>query len=340
MVALVADIGGTNARFALAKSDQSSAKQSLPAQLIEQSIATFAVVDFESFDAALSAYLKQCESPNITSGVVAVATPVLDDQLVFTNSHWRFSQQAMRQLFGIPALKFVNDFSALAFALPHLGANDLRQVGSHSQGQGVGGSGDQSDQSEQVLAVVGPGTGFGVSALITDAQGSRSIDGEGGYSMMRLANSREFALQQQLTMMNESNGGDRYIPAEYLLSGPGLEQAYRALLAIDGQTAQSKKASEILQAGLSGTDAHARETLDLFCQQLGYCAGDIAITLGARSGVFIGGGIVPRMADYLEASTFRSCFDNKGPMTDYMKQIPVMLITQPHAAMLGACALL
>ena len=199
---------------------------------------------------------------------------------------------------------------------------------------------EKSDDVCQIRAVVGAGTGFGVSALVTDASGSRAIDGEGGYSMMRVGSDREFALRQQLALMGRSPHGDSYISAESLLSGPGLEQTYRALLAIDSQVARTKSAADILQEGLSGTDAYARETLDLFCQQLGYCAGDIAITLGARSGVFIGGGIVPRMAEYLEASSFRSCFDNKGAMTDYMKQIPIMLITEPRAALLGAAALL
>jgi len=337
MVALVADIGGTNARFGLVEVDriQSTSNETPVTPLLEQSVASYPVAEFETFEAALTAYLKQCQAPQISSGVVAVATPVLEDQLVFTNSHWRFSQDDIRRTFDIPALKFINDFSALAFALPQLGRDDLKQIGVPAlptQGK--------SDDVCQIRAVVGAGTGFGVSGLVTDASGSRAIDGEGGYSMMRVGTTREFDLQQQLTLMNQTAQGDSYISVESLLSGPGLEQTYLALLAIDNQTAQMKVAPDILQEGLSGTDAYARETLDLFCQQLGYCTGDIAITLGARSGVFIGGGILPRMAEYLEASSFRSCFDNKGAMTDYMKQIPVMLITEPRAALLGAAALL
>ena len=337
MVALVADIGGTNARFALVEVDriQSTSNETPDTHLIEQSVASFAVADFETFEAALTAYLEQCDSPPISSGVVAVATPVLEDQLVFTNCHWRFSQDAMRRTFDIPALEFINDFSALAFALPRLSPNNLKHIGVPARPVQ-----EKSDDVCQIRAVVGAGTGFGVSALVTDASGSRAIDGEGGYSMMRVGSDREFALRQQLALMGRSPHGDSYISAESLLSGPGLEQTYRALLAIDSQVARTKSAADILQEGLSGKDAYARETLDLFCQQLGYCAGDIAITLGARSGVFIGGGIVPRMAEYLEASSFRSCFDNKGVMTDYMKQIPIMLITEPRAALLGAAALL
>jgi len=217
----------------------------------------------------------------------------------------------------MPALKFINDFSALALAIPQLSRNDLKQIGVPAlPAQG------KSDVVCQIRAVVGAGTGFGVSALLTDSSGSRAIEGEGGHSMMRVRNAREFALQQQLTLMRQTSHGDSYV------------------LAIDAQQAQAKDAADILQEGLSGTDAYARETLDLFCQQLGYCAGDIAITLGACSGVYIGGGIVPRMAEYLETSSFRSCFDNKGAMTGYMKQIPVMLITEPRAAMLGAATLL
>jgi len=337
MVALVADIGGTNARFALVEPEriQPSSNETPLSPVIEQSVVSFAVADFETFEAALTAYLQQCEAPQMSSGVVAVATPVLEDQLVFTNSHWRFSQDAIRHSFGMPALKFINDFSALALAIPQLSRNDLKQIGVPAlPAQG------KSDVVCQIRAVVGAGTGFGVSALLTDSSGSRAIEGEGGHSMMRVRNAREFALQQQLTLMRQTSHGDSYVSAENMLSGPGLEQTYRALLAIDAQQAQAKDAADILQAGLSGTDAYARETLDLFCQQLGYCAGDIAITLGACSGVYIGGGIVPRMAEYLETSSFRSCFDNKGAMTGYMKQIPVMLITEPRAAMLGAATLL
>ena len=179
------------------------------------------MADFETFDAALTVYLKQCDSPQISTGVVAVATPVLEDQLVFTNSHWRFSQDTIRRSFGIPELKFINDFSALAFALPRLGQNDLKQIGLPTlptspalptQGK--------SDGVCQIRAVVGAGTGFGVSALVTDASGSRAIDGEGGYSMMRVCNAREFVLQQQLALMDENPDSDAYICLLYTSPSP------------------------------------------------------------------------------------------------------------------------
>jgi len=334
MFGLVGDIGGTNVRFGLTEplAGKSASGQStgMGIRVIPDSIRALVVKEFPTLNDALLAYLEGQGKPALEKGVIAVATPVLQDHLVMTNSHWDFHQSAVSSAFGFKQLSFINDFSALAYSLPWLTNNSYRLIGSTDAWENEGG----------VKAVAGPGTGFGVSAVVPNGSSWVAIEGEGGHSFLRVTNQREFELRQQMSQILLDQGLTSHVSAERMLSGSGLELTYKALLGVDGKQMIDKIAPEIVAAGVSSnpsdTDPYATETLNLFCCQLGYCAADFALGYGALGGMFIGGGIVPRMADFFAASGFRDCFEDKGRVRGLLSRVPTPLIVEPFAALTGA----
>ena len=308
---LVGDIGGTNARFALQTAQGLSDIRVLP------------TADYARFADALLAYLAAVGATAVRHVAIGIANPVYGDQIRMTNHHWSFSIAQTRAELGLQTFLVLNDFAVLARALPELPAAELVQVGGGSAVPGA------------PLALLGAGTGLGVSGLIPDGQGGWTpLAGEGGHVSFAPFDEREVAIWR----LAHARFG--HVSAERLLSGAGMEFLHQALGQIAGQTPPERSAAEITRLALDGSDALCRDTVTLFCTLLGTVAADLTITLGARGGVYIGGGIVPRLGDFFRHSPFRQRFEDKGRTSPYLRDIPVWVIHSPWPALLGAAAAL
>jgi glucokinase len=309
---LVADIGGTYARFTL---------ETAPG--VFERAATLRCADHADFHAAVSAYLKTLPTDRIAHAAVAIANPVEGDEVRMTNYHWQFSIEAMREKLGFDTLVVVNDFTALAMALPRLGLGDRRQVG-----------GGQA-RERSVVGILGSGSGLGVSGLIPADDGWIALGTEGGHTSFSPRDERELAI------LHFAWKTLPHVSFERLLSGPGLELMYRALAERAGTRAASGlSAPEITRRALAGSDAVCVDTLDAFCAMLGTAAANLAVTLGALGGIYIGGGIVPRLGALFDRSRFRQRFEDKGRFSAYLAQIPTWVITAENATFLGVSAIL
>ena len=315
---LLADIGGTYARFAL---------ETAPGVFGE--MVSLRSADHPDFHAAVTAFLAGLApglAARIEHAAVAIANPVEGDEVRMTNYHWHFSSEEMRQRLGLLTLVVVNDFTALAMALPRLSPAQRRAVG--------GGTA----REHSVVGVLGAGTGLGVSGLIpvgpvTDS-GYVALGTEGGHTSFAPRDEREIAILRY--------GLTRYphVSFERLLSGPGLELIHDALRDHAGLPPQPLAAPDITRHALAGTDALCAEALQAFCAVLGTAAANLAVTLGAFGGIYIGGGIVPRLGAYFDQSLFRARFEDKGRFSDYLKGIPTYVVTAEHATFLGVSAIL
>ncbi len=311
---LLADIGGTYARFTI---------ETAPGQF--QHMASLRCADHADFEAAVSSYLTglpQGRVGHIEHAAIAIANPVEGDDVRMTNYHWKFSIEQMRHRLSFESLVVVNDFTALAMSLPRLTPSQRRQVG--------GGT----PRENSVLGVLGAGTGLGVSGLIPAADGWVALGTEGGHTSFSPRDDREIAILRY---------GMKQFPHlshERLLSGPGIELIHRALRSDAGLSPEVLAAPEITRRALAGSDRFCVEALDVFCAMLGTAASNLAVTFGAMSGVYIGGGIVPRLGTYFDKSPFRARFEDKGRFTDYVKGIPTYVITAEHATFSGVSAIL
>jgi glucokinase len=301
---LLADIGGTNARFALCVDGNVHSEQVL------------ACADFPDIDTAARQYLRSVAAQP-DEGAIAVAAPLHGDLVRMTNHVWQFSVQAVRQALGFNRLIVLNDFTALALSLRHLPTQDLQQVGG---GPGV---------ASAPIALIGPGTGLGVSGLVPMQNHWIPLQGEGGHVTMAASNDREAAVLQNL---RERLG---HVSAERVLSGPGLLNLYQALCALEGVTPRLNTPAEITELGLARRDKQAHASLEMFCAMLGTIASNLALTLGAVGGVYIGGGIVPRLQGFFAQSAFRQRFEDKGRYETYLAPIPVWVIRSEMPAMIG-----
>jgi glucokinase len=318
---LVADIGGSNARFAWV-----SHPGAVPSHRL-----TLAVADHPGPAQAAAAYLAQL-APQLGDAwraprhaAFAVATAVDGDRVALTNSPWSFSREAVRQALGLASLAVVNDFEALALSLPQLTSAQWQVHGGLAPRAGA------DAPVGTVLAVLGPGTGLGVAGLLRTLQGWQALPGEGGHATLAAADALEADV---IAVVRRQHA---HVSAERLLSGPGLPVLHAARAQVAGEVPPSETTAEsIVGAALQGRDAGASATLDLFCALLGSFAGNVALTLGARGGLFIGGGIVPRFADRFGASPFRQRFEAKGRFHDYLASVPTALITDTEAALSGA----
>lgn len=309
---LLADIGGTNARFAW---------QGRPGAEIE-GVETLACADYASLHDALAAYLSRCGRAPVRACAIAIANPVVGDQVTMTNHHWSFSIRDLKSRCGFERLLVLNDFTALALALPALRADETAQVG--------GGT----PQSGSAIGLIGPGTGLGVSGLVPDGRGGwLPIQGEGGHATLAGTTLRERAVLERI--------GARlgHVSAERAVCGQGLLNILRALAELDGAPAAADitTSADVTERALAGRDARCVEALALFCAYLGIAAGNLALTLGARGGIYIGGGIVPRLGQWFATSPFRARFEAKGRFSEYLAAIPVYVIqTARSPAFLGA----
>jgi len=308
---LIADIGGTYARFAL---------ETAPGEFGH--ISSLRCADHADFHAAVSAYLGSLPAVQIAHAAIAIANPVEGDQVRMTNYHWEFSIEDMRQRLGLDTLVVVNDFTALAMALPRLRGSELRQVG--------GGEA----RANSVIGILGSGSGLGVSGLIPAGDGWIALGTEGGHTSFSPRDEREIALLRHAWKEFE------HVSFERLLSGPGLELMYRAMADYLKAPALELHAPDITQRALEASDPVCVQTLELFCALLGTAAANLAVTLGALGGIYIGGGIVPRLGEYFDRSQFRARFEQKGRFSSYVAAIPTFVITAEHATFKGASAIL
>jgi glucokinase len=304
---LLADIGGTNVRFALLPEGNSDPRQELNLQC----------ADFRGLEEAVEYYLAQVGDPEITDAAMDVATAITGDLIKLTNSPWAFSVEQARRRLGLNRLLIINDFTALALSLPKLRPDELRKIG---RGEGVPGT---------PIALLGAGTGLGVSALIPKGDRWIPIEGEGGHVAFSPMNEREDAVLRVL------RGRFGHVSAERLLSGPGLLNIYRALCEIDHVVPRDYTPEQVSNLGLVSENPQCGETLKIFCGALGTAAANLVVVLGARVAVYIGGGIVPKLGDYFDRSNFRMRFEHKGRFSSYVAQVPTYVILAETPALRG-----
>ncbi|HZV64284.1 MAG TPA: glucokinase [Telluria sp.] len=308
---LLADIGATHARLAL---------QTEPG--VFRSVRVLKCDDFEGIVPLLRFYLADHADVTLNHAALAVANPINGDQVRMTNRDWEFSTDAVRRELGLHTLLIVNDFTALAMALPGLKPDDLMQVG------------PGTPAANAVIGVLGPGTGLGVSGVIPTVDGFVTLGSEGGHVNFAPADEREFAILQYAWKEWP------HVSNERLISGPGMEIIYRALARRNGVDAGARTSPEIIAGALEENDPLCLEVLECFCGMLGGAAANLAVTLGAFGGVFIGGGIVPRMGEWFAASPFRARFEAKGRFSNYLADIPTYVITTPNPAFHGVATIL
>jgi len=303
---VLADVGGTNVRFALLTGGGLGP------------IEHMAVRDHQRFGDALAAFLaRQTQRAAIRSAIFAVAGVVTGERCALTNNAWVIDAAELRARFGLTGISIVNDFEAIAWSLPHLTGNDLRIVG----------GGDPV--ADAPMVALGPGTGLGVAAYFPRENGAFVLHSEAGHATVPGGSPREDAIIETL---RQRFG---HVSAERVLSGQGLENLYRAIAAFDSLAAPERSAAEITQAAIAGRCAVSRAALDTFCAMLGDVAGNIALGFCAQGGVFIAGGIASHIRDYLPRSQFRPRFEAKGRLSEYLKTIPVYLILHADPAFIG-----
>ncbi len=306
---LIGDIGGTNARFALSAQDGITLEQDLRC------------ADYADLTTAIEAYLQRVGAADKPQrpleAALAIASPLTGDVVRMTNHHWHFSVLETRQRLGLKRLIVLNDFTALATSLTELRADELVQI-----------AGRQAVPNGPI-ALLGPGTGLGVSGLIPAAGGYVPLQGEGGHVTLSTTTAREQGVLEVLRQRFQ------HVSAERVLSGPGLVNIYSALGELDGLEPERLDPAEITRRGLAASDPQCQEVLQLFCAWLGTVAGDLALTLGAVGGVFIGGGIVPRLGPYFPGSDFHERFLAKGRYAGYLAPIPIYVIHAQRPALRG-----
>ena len=303
---LVADIGGTNARFGVWHQGALSEVQ------------VYKCHEFSGLAAAAEHYLERFDAaPRPHLAAFAVAGPLFDDRIALTNNGWDFSAAATRRELRLKRLIVVNDFTALALSVPLLAVAERYQVGG------------AAPSADAAVALIGPGTGLGVAGLVREADRWIALPGEGGHATLPAVDAREMAVVLKL------HERFAHVSAERVLCGDGLTLLHRTLAQIDGRATTDLSASEITERALSGADAQCLASVDMFCGWLGTVAGNLALTLYARGGVYIGGGIVPRLGAHFARSPFRARFEAKGRYAAFLATIPVYVITAPHPALIG-----
>ena len=306
---LLGDIGGTNARWAW----QAGAGASI------QDVSVRPCAAHGSLYESAAAYLTEKGHAQPAWVGIGIATPVTSDRVDMTNHTWGFSIAELKRALGAERCLVINDFSALAMSLTVLGPDDLRQIGS---GQAVPGA---------TMALLGAGTGLGVSGLVPQGRGRWSaISGEGGHVTLAATDEHEAAI---LAVLRQRFG---HVSAERVLSGAGLVNLYGALCALSGAAERSLSPSDVTDAALDGSDPFCAQAVQRFTAFLGNTAGNLALTLGAHGGVYIGGGIVPRLGARFDGLLFRQHFEAKGRFADYLKPIPTHVITAAAPALIGA----
>ncbi len=308
--AILADIGGTNARFALLVDSEPTL------------ITTYAVANYPSPVEAARAYL---EGPaggyQPQTAVMAAAGPVVNGRISMTNATWVVDAAQISSGLALRSARVVNDFEALGWALPGFGPQDLAIIG------------PAVPAASATMAVMGPGTGFGLAALASDGKAEVVLVTEAGHATLPSESAREDAIIKELRARHP------HVSIERALSGPGLIELYEAIAAVDQQKVPPRSSADIVARALAGDCATCRATLEAFCAFLGSVAGNAALTLGALGGIFIAGGIVPRFIDFVRTSAFRHRFESKGRLTPYLAAVPTAVIVHPEPAFVGLARL-
>lgn len=308
--AILADIGATSSRFAVL----AGAEPTL--------MTTYAVADHATPVEAARVFLSGPAAgfrPQIA--VFAAAGPVVNGRVTMVNAAWTVDEEQIRQGLGLRAAHVINDFEAQGWALPGLQPKDLAEIGQvPPPGQGT-------------MAVLGPGTGFGLAALASNGSTELVLVTEAGHATLPSENRREDAIILSLRERME------HVSVERVLSGSGMVHLYDAIADIGGLTVPQRSAAGIVEHALKGDCVISRATLEAFCAFLGSVAGNAALTLGARGGVFIAGGIAPRFIEFLKQSAFRERFEAKGRLMPYLAQIPTQVVMHPYPAFVGLARL-
>jgi glucokinase len=309
---LVGDIGATNARFAVVDADL---RPTHPRVL--------ACDDYPTIGDAIRAYLaEEVLSPRPQVAALAVASPITGDRITFTNHPWIFSIGALQRELELRRLVVVNDFTANALAMPHLKPDERVAIGG---GSAVAGA---------PIGVLGPGTGLGVSGLVPSNGGWFALASEGGHATMPAADARESEVIAHMRRRFD------HVSAERILSGPGLVDLYQTLAEIEGKQAAPYTAAQIADRHIGETEPLCALAWAMFCTMLGTVASDLALTLGARGGIYIAGGIIPRLGAGLAETGFRGRFEDKGRFRAYLAAIPTYVVMHPVPAFVGLAALL
>lgn len=310
--ALIADIGGTHVRFAMVEPGRGPGDPTV-----------LRCADYAGPTEAARAYLAaMAPDSHPRRAAFAVASAITGDRVDLTNSTWRFSIDGVRQDLGLDRLDVVNDFTAVALSVRYLGGDHLVRLGGELPAPGA------------PIAVLGPGTGLGVSGLVLSRAGDWiALATEGGHVTMAPTDEREAAVLDWLRKRFD------HVSAERVLSGPGLVNLYEAVAHLRGRPAAYTMPDAISQRALDGTCPICREALDMFFRMLGTIAGNLALTMGARGGVYVAGGILPRMKDELARSGFRERFEAKGRFQAYLEPIPAWLVIHPQPAFIGLAGL-
>ena len=306
---IVADIGGTNARFAIASMGDS---------IRLEHRAHFLCSEHANFASVFAHYLEYLPVAPPGHACLAVAGPAKDNRVTMTNLTWVVDGAQLAQQFDLDHCHVINDFTAQSCATLVLGDDGLSEICAGES------------RPNHTRCVVGPGTGLGVGAITPIGNKWLPFSSEGGHATLSATGNREDRVIRELS----ANLGP--IQAEDALSGPGLRRLYRAVCEVEDLPGPANSSEEITQGALAGNDIAAMKTFDVFFRLLGGFAGDMALTFDARGGVFLAGGILPRIEPLLQDSGFETCFRSKGTYAGYMEEIRVSLITEKDAALLGA----
>lgn len=309
---LVADIGGTNARFAIARTG---------GRISLEQVQILATRDYDSLQAAALAYLGQTTGPRPTLASIAIAGPVVGDYIRMTNCPWAFSRESLTAALGMTRVILLNDFEAIASALPYLDADNLLNIGQVSADMQAGGT----------KLVIGPGTGIGVAAITPVGDGWKVLTSEGGHVGFAPADDLERQILRTVKYKYPR------VSVERVISGQGFSTLHQALAALRGEEVEKLTPSEITRRALRDPGSHCGQVVDIFCSILGTFAGDMAVTFNATGGVYLAGGILPKIQDFFLDSQFRARFEDKGRL-HYVKTIPTVQIMEKQPALIGAAA--
>lgn len=306
-LALVGDIGGTNSRFGLVE----------PGSTQIRDIDVHKNNNFGSLEESIAAYVKARGITSLAAAAIAVAGPIEGEVVSLTNRDWTFTRESLRRAAFAGRFRLLNDFEALALSLPHLAGDDVVQIGG------------QTPDRPAVKIVLGPGTGLGMATLAPLPQGSwMALPGEVGHITLPVATQAEFDWREKMSKPGV------IFESEDAITGGGLLRMYQAV----ADKAVQQTPEDVLQAALAGTDPAAVKTLDQFIVWLARIAGDAAMAMQARGGVYLAGGIAPSIVDKLMTGPFRTVFQEKGRLAHVMRPIPVYVIVDKFPAFKGCAA--
>ncbi|MEH6590360.1 MAG: glucokinase [Halioglobus sp.] len=310
---LVADVGGTNTRIALYESGTGEFRATH----------TYTNRDFEKFEDVVESWLDNLDEEKPDNGCIAVAAPPSADTVVMSNMDWVFSSKSVSRRFGFKRFQWINDFVAVAYALPFLRDTDRHQLYSAA-------TTSAGDTTCAKLAGLGPGTGLGGATIESVNQQLHPVACEPGQMSLAPKSELEFALFRHLAKTHET------IFTELLVSGPGLLRIYQGLCEVKGEQPKPRSPQQISSIAQSHANTTDEQALAMFCGLLGSVAGDFVLANGSYGGLYLAGGIVPGFIDYLATSDFHARFCEKGTMKKHMESVPVYVITAPQPGLIGA----